>query len=132
MRIQLLMQHVSYSSNQGIASNLQEMHTISMRTTVTLDDDAYELAMLRAKGKRITLGAALSESIREAHEARLQDKPLPEGLVRGPKGMLMFAPRKDGRILTTEMVKTAMLKQEEEDDERKAFPARRQHSRRVV
>jgi hypothetical protein len=53
-----------------IASNLHLMHNISMRTTVTLDDDAYELAMLRARGKGITLGAALSESIREAHEAQ--------------------------------------------------------------
>ncbi|MGD0732709.1 MAG: hypothetical protein ABR956_15710 [Terracidiphilus sp.] len=103
-----------------------------MRTTVTLDDDAYELAMLRAGGKGITLGAALSESVREAHESRLQDKPLPEGLVRGPKGTLMFAPRKDGRTLTSEMVKAATLKQEEEDDERRAFPARRQYTRRAV
>jgi hypothetical protein len=87
-----------------------------MRTTVTLDDDAYELAMLRAKGKGITLGAALSESIREAHEARLQQVPPPEGLVRGPKGMLMFVARKDGRILTSEMVKAATLELEEEDD----------------
>ena len=108
------------------------MHNIPMRTTVTLDDDAYELAMLRAKGKGITLGAALSESIREAHEARLQDKSLPEGLVRGPKGMLMFAARKDGRILTSEMVKAEMLELDEEDDERRAFPARHQYTRRAV
>ena len=103
-----------------------------MRTTVNLDDDAYELAMLRAIGKDITLGAALSESIREAHEARSQDRPVPEGLVRGPKGMLMFAARKDGRVLTSEMVKSTLLELEEEDDERRAFPARRQHSRRAV
>jgi hypothetical protein len=103
-----------------------------MRTTVTLDDDVYELAMLRARGQGITLGAALCEFIREAHKARLEDKPLPEGLVRGPKGMLMFAARKDGRILTTEMVKAAQLELEEEDDERRAFPARRQHTRRAV
>jgi hypothetical protein len=103
-----------------------------MRTTVNLDDDAYELAMLRARGQGITLGAALGEFIREAHEARLQDTPLSEGLVRGPKGMLMFAAREDGRILTNEMVKTAMQELEEEDDERRAFPARRQHTRRAL
>ena len=108
------------------------MHNPFMRTTVTLDDEAYELAMLRARGKGITLGAALSESIREAHEARLQDKSLPEGLVRGPKGMLMFAARKDGRILTSEMVKAEMLELDEEDDERRAFPARHQYTRRAV
>jgi hypothetical protein len=103
-----------------------------MRTTVTLDDDAYELALLRAKGRGITLGAALGEFIREAHEARLQDKLLPEGLVRGPKGMLMFAARKDGRILTSEVVKATMMEREEEDDECRAFPGRRQHTRRAV
>jgi hypothetical protein len=108
------------------------IHNNIMRTTVNLDDDAYELAMLRAIGKDITLGAALSESIREAHEARSQDRPVPEGLVRGPKGMLMFAARKDGRVLTSEMVKSTLLELEEEDDERRAFPARRQHSRRAV
>jgi hypothetical protein len=108
------------------------MHNSPMRTTVNLDEDAYELAMLRARGKGITLGAALSESIREAHEARLQEKSLPEGLVRGPKGMLMFAARKDDRILTSEMVKAATLELEEEDDERRAFPAGREYTRRAV
>ena len=108
------------------------MHNGPMRTTVTLDDDAYELAMLRARGKGITLGSAVSESIREAHETRLQDKALPDGLVCGPKGMLMFAARKDDRILTNEMVKAAMLEMEEEDDERRAFPDRRQHTPRAV
>ena len=103
-----------------------------MRTTVNLDDDAYELAMLRARGKDITLGAALSEFIREAHEVHGQDRHVPSGLVRGPKGMLMFAARKDGRVLTTEMVKATLLELEEEDDERRAFPARREHTRRAV
>jgi hypothetical protein len=108
------------------------MHNNPMRTTVTLDDDAYELAMLCAKGKGITLGAAISEFVRKAHEAHSQNRPVPGGLVRGPKGMLMFAARKDGRSLTSEMVKTAMLELEEEDDERRAFPARRQPTRRAV
>ena len=108
------------------------MHNNPMRTTVNLDDDAYELALLRAKGKGITLGAALGEFIREAQEARLQAKSLPNGLVSGPKGMLMFAPSKSKRVLTAESVKRALLEMEEDDDERKAFPAGRQHSRRAV
>ena len=108
------------------------MHNNPMRTTVNLDDDAYELALLRAKGKGITLGAALGEFIREAQEARLQAKSLPNGLVSGPKGMLMFAPSKSKRVLTAESVKRALLEMEEEEDERKAFPAGRQHSRRAV
>jgi len=75
-----------------------------MRTTVTLDDEAYELAMLCAKGKGITLGAAISEFVRKGQSP---------GLIRGPKGMLMFAPRTDGRVITSEMVKAAL---EEYDD----------------
>lgn len=108
------------------------MHNYPMRTTVNLDDDAYELAMLCAKGKGITLGAAISEFVRKGHEAHSQDKPAPEGLVRGPKGMLMFAARKDGRVLTSEMVKSTLLKLEEDDDERRALLTRRQYSRRAV
>jgi hypothetical protein len=108
------------------------MHNDPMRTTVNLDDEAYELAMLRARGKGISLGAALAEFIREAQEARLQAKPLPNGLVRGPKGMLMFAPDKSNRALTAESVKRTLLEMEEEDDERKAFPAGRQPPRRAV
>ena len=103
-----------------------------MRTTVNLDDGAYELAMLRASGRGITLGAALSECVREAQEARAHDKPLPQGLVRGPKGMLMFDHREDGPVLTTEAVKKLLLESEEEDDERRAFPGGRQHPRRPV
>lgn len=103
-----------------------------MRTTVNLDDDAYELAMLRARGKGISLGAALGEFVREAQDVRAQAKPLPNGLVRGPKGMLMLAPGKRGSALNPESVKRIMLEAEEEDDERRAFPAGRQHSRRAV
>jgi hypothetical protein len=84
-----------------------------MRTTVNLDDDAYELAMLCAKGKGITLGAAISEFVRKGHEARVLDQSPSPGLVRGPKGLLMFAPHKDGRVITSEMVKAAL---EEYDD----------------
>jgi hypothetical protein len=106
-----------------------------MRTTVNLDEEAYSLAMLRAKGQGITLGAALSAFIREASDARLKaisQNAIPEGLMRGPKGMLMFAPRKGDKVLTTESVKKALLQLEEEDDERRAFPGRRQHTRRAV
>jgi hypothetical protein len=46
--------------------------------------------------------------------------------------MLMFAPDKSNRALTAESVKRALLEMEEEDDERKAFPAGRQPPRRAV
>lgn len=78
------------------------MHNGSMRTTVTLDQDVYELATLYARGRGVTLGAALSELARKGSAA-----PPPESrLVRAPNGLLMFAPR--GRVITSEMVKEAM------------------------
>ena len=92
------------------------MHNHSMRTTVTLDQEAYELATLYSKGKGLTLGEALSELAIKGIES-LQAGPstpdfVPPGLVRAPNGLLMFAPRSDGRVITTEMVKAAL----EEDD----------------
>ena len=88
-----------------------------MRTTVTLDQEAYELASLYSRGKGLTLGAALSELTKKGIES-IQAPPrsadgIPEGLVRGPHGLLMFAPRNDGRVITSEMVKAAL---EESDD----------------
>ena len=88
------------------------MHTVYMRTTVTLDDDAYELAMLCAKGKGITLGAAISEFVRKSTQPRNPEELSPN-LQRLPNGMLVFKPREDGRVITTEMVKAAL---EEYDD----------------
>jgi hypothetical protein len=92
------------------------MHNAFMRTTVTLDQEAYELASLYSRGKGLTLGAALSELTKKGIESiRVQPSStdsIPEGLVRGPHGLLMFAPRNDGRVLTSEMVKAAL----EEDD----------------
>jgi hypothetical protein len=99
-------EHIELHHLSNVASNFNLMHNISMRTTVTLDDDAYELAMLCAKGKGITLGAAISEFVRKGQEARLADKSPSPGLIRGPKGTLMFAPQ--GRVITNEMVKAAL------------------------
>ncbi|MGA9670923.1 MAG: hypothetical protein WBQ94_17065 [Terracidiphilus sp.] len=81
-----------------------------MRTTINLDDDAYELAMLCAKGKGITLGAAISEFVRKAQEARLTETSPSPRLKRLPNGMLVFAGT--GRVITNEMVKAAL----DEDD----------------
>ena len=83
------------------------MHSTFMRTTVTLDDDAYELAMLCAKGKGITLGAAISEFVRKATQSTKPEE-LSSNLQRLPNGMLTFKPRKDGRVITTELVKAAL------------------------
>jgi hypothetical protein len=77
-----------------------------MRTTVNLDEDAYELAMLCARGKGITLGAAISEFVRKAQEARLAEPELSRSLKRLPNGMLVA--RRRGRVITSEMVKKAL------------------------
>jgi hypothetical protein len=82
------------------------MHNRWMRTTVNLDDDAYELAMLCAKGKGITLGAAISEFVRKGNEARLAEPELSPNLKRLPNGMLVA--RRRGRVITSEMVKKAL------------------------
>ena len=85
------------------------MHNRPMRTTVTLDEDVYELATLYAKGRGVTLSAALSELARKGVTASPSESPSPR-LVRAPNGLLIFAPQ--GRVITAEMVKVAL----EEDD----------------
>jgi hypothetical protein len=85
------------------------MHNGSMRTTITLDQDVYELATHYAKGRGVTLGTALSELARKGSAALHSDSPSPH-LVRAPNGLLIFASQ--GRVITSEMVKEAL----EEDD----------------
>jgi hypothetical protein len=85
------------------------MHNGSMRTTVNLDEDVYELASLYAKGKGVTLGTAIGELVRKGQEAR-SSKPVTSRLKLLPNGLLVF-PRR-GRTITSEMVKRAL----EEDD----------------
>jgi hypothetical protein len=78
-----------------------------MRTSVTLDEDVYELAMLCAKGKGITLGKALSEMARMGNEARLAEAESPSPrLMRAPNGLLVARPQ--GRVITNEMVRAAL------------------------
>lgn len=74
-----------------------------MRTTVTLDDDVHEFATYYARGKGITLSAALNELVRQAETA---PKPEPD-IVIGPHGLPMF-PRTDNTI-TSEMVSWARI-----------------------
>ena len=84
------------------------MHNSLMRTTVNLDPDAYELASLYARGRGVTLGAALSELARKAVYPQ-PDSPT-SSLVRAPNGLLINRAR--GRVITPEMVKEAL----EEDE----------------
>jgi hypothetical protein len=76
-----------------------------MRTTVTLDDDVYELAMLYAKGRAITLGAALGELIRKPIEVAAPGH-VSRRLMRAANGMLIARPQ--GRAITGETVRQAM------------------------
>ncbi len=80
-----------------------------MRTSITLDEDVYELATLYAKGRGVTLGAAVSEMARRGAAAPASTSPSPR-LKRAPNGLLIFAGT--GKVITSEMVKAAL----EEDD----------------
>jgi hypothetical protein len=81
------------------------MHISTMRTTVTLDQDAYELACLYAKGRGTTMGDAIGELMRRGHAA-----PPPASkssrLVRASNGLLVI--RSEGPVITNEMVKAAL------------------------
>jgi len=81
-----------------------------MRTSVTLDEDVYQIATLYARGRGVTLGAAIGEMVRKATSAPPSGSPSPN-LVRVPNGLLIIPAR--GRVITNEMVKAAL---EEDDD----------------
>jgi len=80
------------------------VHNLDMRTSITLDDDVYQLASMYAAGRGITLGAAVGELVRRANSA----SGSPTGSARLktlPNGLQVFASR--GRRITSEMVKAA-------------------------
>ena len=77
-----------------------------MRTTVTLDDDVYEIASLYAYGKGQTLSKALCELVRKGREADLDAPVDMSSFLCAPNGLLIFAPK--GRVITDEMVKAAL------------------------
>jgi hypothetical protein len=76
-----------------------------MRTTVTLKQDAYELANLYAQGRGTTLGEAISELVLRGHAAPPPASESPR-LVRASNGLLVI--RSTGRVITNEMVKAAL------------------------
>ncbi len=97
-----------------LASKRKMMHTPPMRTTLTLEDDAYEIAQLCAYGKGVSLGAAVSELVRRGQQAYEveQTRPFEEqgGLVLAETGIYTFPP--SNRVITDAMVRAAL---EEED-----------------
>jgi hypothetical protein len=72
-----------------------------MRTSITLDEEAHQLASIYAAAKGITLGAAIGELIRKAEAA---PPPAPD-IRRSASGLAMFPP--SGIVLTSQMVKEA-------------------------
>jgi hypothetical protein len=78
------------------------VHTIPMRTSITLDEDIYQHATLYAKGRGVTLSTAVSEIARKGLEAMHSTSPSLR-LKRAPNGLLIFAGT--GRTITPEMVK---------------------------
>jgi hypothetical protein len=75
-----------------------------MRTSITLDEDVYQHATLYAKGRGVTLSAAICEMARKGFATPPSDSPSPR-LIRAPNGLLIAAPT--GRVITSEMVRAA-------------------------
>jgi len=72
-----------------------------MRTTLSIDDDMYQLASSYAAARKTTLGVAISELIRAATTPQTSRT----GFTMGPHGLPVLNSR--GRTITTEMVKAA-------------------------
>jgi len=81
------------------------VHNFYMRTSITLDDDVYQLASLYARGRGITLSAAINEVMRKIGEAP-RSAPGPSRIKTLPNGLRVIAAR--GRVITPEMVKEAL------------------------
>jgi len=75
-----------------------------MRTSITIDDDVYQLASLYAAGRGITLGAAIGELVRKANAAESPVSPSSQ-LKTARNGLRIFPSR--GRTITPEMVRDA-------------------------
>ena len=79
-------------------------HNWTMRTSITLDEDVYQLASLYSKGRGTTLGAAIGELVRKGASAPPSASLSPR-LKRAPNGLLIVRSR--GGVITPEMVKDA-------------------------
>lgn len=76
------------------------MHNDSMRTTISLSEEAHDFARYYAQARGLTLGAAIDELIRKAEAAPPPPTPAIE---YGPNNFPMF-PRSE-RVITSAMVK---------------------------
>ncbi|MDR3752579.1 MAG: hypothetical protein P4K93_17330 [Terracidiphilus sp.] len=78
-----------------------------MRTTIQLDDDIHDIAWIYARARDISLGAALSELVRNGKAASSPSERV--RIETAPNGLPII--RSGGRKLTPEIVKEA-----QEDD----------------
>jgi hypothetical protein len=75
-----------------------------MRTTITLDDDVYELASMYAAGRGMTLGAAVGELVRKGNGSAGSTSGASRVRIAS-NGLPVFSSR--GKVITSEMVKAA-------------------------
>lgn len=73
-----------------------------MRTTVTLDQDVYDLAREHANRQKISIGEAISALIRQGLQARSR-----AALVGVPRSKFALLPSRD-EVITSEHVRTLM------------------------
>jgi hypothetical protein len=92
-----------------LASLYKMMHYVSMRTTINLDQEVYEIATLYARGRGLTLSKAMNEMVRKATSPE-QEGSLSPRLMWAPNGLLIARPT--GRVITNEMVKAALKEDE--------------------
>jgi len=81
------------------------MHNCRMRTSITLDEDVYQLASLYAAARGITLSAAINETVRKIGTVPGSTSGSSRMKI-APNGLPVFASR--GRVITSKMVKDAL------------------------
>jgi hypothetical protein len=74
-----------------------------MRTTISLDDDVYEIASHYAASRGLTLSATINEVVRALVGSSTSSAPL---LKTAPNGLRVIA--STGQVITSQMVKEAL------------------------
>jgi hypothetical protein len=83
-----------------IASLSILMHPVTMRTTITMDQDVHEYASVYAAARGLTLSSAVNELIRKAKSA---PEPEPDVYISPLTGLRAFPPT--GETITAELIK---------------------------
>jgi hypothetical protein len=68
-----------------------------MRTTLTIDDEALQIARRFAKGRRVSLGKAVSDLLRKSNETSFRTKKM--------NGLTVFDLPADSPVVTSEHVR---------------------------